>query len=165
MLLSKAIKIYKTCESIMDVKERNRLIAVTSLIIGLVILMYIIPYLIVQPHYYRFFSDPYFYMFIGLLFLAIALFFYSYFMLRPVKTLKGRKYLAIGVISFGGVLIAFPLIGISFVLFGLLYVLSEGFLPLLLMGLIPLLVVLIPGVLLFMHGWYMRKNLRSETNS
>jgi len=87
-------------------------------------------------------------------------------MLRPVKTLKARKILAIGVISFGGVLLVFPLIGIGLMLPSLPYVLSEGgFILFWLMGLIPLLAVLIPGVLLFMHGWYLRKNLRSETIS
>ena len=151
----------------MDIRERNRLIAVTSFFIGLIILMYIIPYLIVYSRYNLsyVFLNSYFYMFLDLLFLAITLFFYSYFMLRPVKTLKGRKYLTIGVMSFGGVLIVFPMIGICLSFSGLLYILSEGFLPLLLIGLTPLLVVLIPGVLLFMHGWHLRKNLRSETIS
>ena len=149
----------------MDIRERNRLIAVTSFFIGLIILMYIIPYLIVYSRYYLFFLNPYFYMFLDLFCLAFTLFVYSYFMLRPVKTLKGRKYLTIGVMSFGGVLIVFPMIGICLSFSGLLYILSEGFLPLLLIGLTPLLVVLIPGVLLFMHGWHLRKNLRSETIS
>ena len=86
-------------------------------------------------------------------------------MLRPVSTLKGRKNLAIGAMIFGGVLIALLVIGIGLMLSSLPYVLSEGFLIFFLIGLIPILVVLIPGVLLFMHGLYMRKNLRSETIS
>jgi hypothetical protein len=87
-------------------------------------------------------------------------------MLRPVKTLKARKLLAIGVMSFGGVLLVFPLIGIGIMLPGLPYVLSEGFFIVFwLMGLVPLLVVLIPGVLFFMHGWYLRKNLRIAIKS
>ena len=151
----------------MDIRERNRLIAVTSFFIGLIILMYTIPYLIMYSRYNLsyVFLNSYFYLFLDLLFLAIALFFFSYFMLRPVKTLKVRKTLAKGAMSFGGVLLVFPLIGIGIMLPGLPYILSEGFLPLLLIGLTPLFVVLIPGVLLFMHGWYLRKNLRSETIS
>jgi len=86
-------------------------------------------------------------------------------MLRPVKTLKARKTLAIGVMSLGGILLVFPLIGIGLMLSGLLYVLLEGFLVFWLVGLVPLLVALIPGVLLFKHGLYLRKNLRIENNS
>jgi len=84
-------------------------------------------------------------------------------MLRPVKTLKARKILAVGVMSFGGVLLVFPLIGIGLMLPSLPYILSEGgFIVFWLMGMAPLLAILIPGVILVIHGWYLRKNLRSE---
>jgi len=152
----------------MDIRERNRLIAVTSFFIGVIMIIYLIPQFILFSRYNlsQVFLNPYFYIFLHLLFLTITLFFYSYFMLRPVKTLKARKTLAIGVTCIGGVLLAFPLIGIGLMVPSLPYVLSEGgFIVFWLMGLIPLLAVLIPGILLFMHGWYLRKNLRSETIS
>ena len=143
----------------MDIRERNRLIAVTSFFIGLIMIIYLIPQFILYSRYNlsHVFLNPYFYMFIHLLFLAIALFFYSYFMLRPVKTLKARKILAIGVMIFGGVLLVFPLIGIGLMLLSLPDTLVGGFLILLWwIGLTPILAVLIPGVLLFYHGWYLR---------
>ena len=152
----------------MDVRERIKLIAVTSFFIGLIILFFIgLTIIIVYSHYNPsyFILNPYFYLYLELLFLVIAWFFYSYFMLRPVKTLKARKTFAIGVISFGGVLLVFPLIGIGLMFSGLLYYILEGFLIFFLIGLIPILVAFIPGALLFMHGWHLRKNLRSETIS
>ena len=150
----------------MDIRERNRLIAVTSFFIGLILIIYITLEMIRYPRFESFYINPFFYLFLDLPFLAIALFFYSYFMLRPVKTLKARKILAIGVMSFGGVLLVFPLIGIGLMLLSLPDTLVGGFLILLWwIGLTPILAVLIPGVLLFYHGWYLRKNLRSETIS
>jgi len=152
----------------MDIKERNRLIAVTSFFVGFIIIIYLTPQFIVYSRYdlSRVLINSYFYMFLNLLFLAIALFFYSYFILRPVKTLKGRKYLALGVMSFGGILLVFPLIGFGIMLPSLPYAISEGgFIVFWLMGSAPLLAVMIPGVILFMHGWYLRKNLRIEKNS
>ena len=152
----------------MDVRERIKLIVVTSFFIGLIVLLFIgLTIIIVYSHYNLsiVLPNPYFYLYLELLFLAITWFFSFYFNLRPVSTLKGRNNLAIGVMSFGGVLLVFPLIGIGLMLFGLPYIILEGFLIFWLIGLIPLLVGLIPGVPLFMHGWYLRKNLRSETIS
>jgi len=152
----------------MDVRERIKLIVVTSFFIGLFVLFFIgLTIIIVYSHYNlsNILTNPYFYLYLELLFLAIAWFFSFYFKLRPVSTLKGRKTLAIGVMSFGGVLLVFPLIGIGLMVFGLPYILLEGFLIFWLPGLIPLLMALIPGVLFIMHGWYLRKNFRSETIS
>ena len=152
----------------MDVREKIKLIAVTSFFIVLFILFFIgLTIIIVYSGYNLSYvlPNPYFYLYLELLFLVIAGFFSSYFQLRPVKTLKARKKFAIKVMSFGGIILIFPLIGIGFMLLSLPYILSEGFLILFLFGLIPLLVALIPGVLLVIHGWYKRKNLRSESIS
>ncbi len=148
----------------MDIREKNGLNAVTSFFIGLAIVIYLIPVFFTYPSYrFNVFLNSFFYIDLELLFLAITLFFFSYFMLRPVKTLKGRKILFIGVMSFGGVLLVFPLIGIGLILFDFFYFFQEGFLLfLLLITLIFLLAMLIPGVLLIIYGWYLRKNLRSD---
>ena len=115
----------------MDIRERIKLIAVTSFFIGLIVLFFIgLTIIIVYSHYNLSYvlPNPYLYLYLELLFLAIAWFFSFYFKLRPVSTLKGRKNLAIGVMSVGGVLLVFPLIIIGMMLFGLPYIILEGFL-------------------------------------
>ena len=149
----------------MDIREGNRLNAVISFFIGLIIMIYLIPVFFGYSSYNLSYVYPYFYLFLGLLFLAIALFLYSYFMIRPVSTLKGRKILVIGAMSFGLVLMVFPLIGIGIILSSLPDVSSISLLYLWFIILIPFIVLLITGIIFFMHGWYLRKNLRSETIS
>jgi len=156
----------------MDIKERNRIIGVITFFIGLIIIVFLIPIFISFSNFslsyvlrYLFISYSG-YLYLDLLVLAITLFFYSFFMLRTIKTLKGRKNLAIVAMSVGVVLVVFPLIGIGFLLPGFLYFLLDGFMYINFMfALIPLLALLIPGIVLFIHGWYMRKNLRIETKS
>lgn len=82
--------------------------------------------------------------------LLFTLFLYGCFMIKPMNTLSGKKNLATGTLILGGILVVLPIIGMvytSFILFGysFYYILS----------LIPYLVLLIPGVALFMHGWFL----------
>ena len=155
----------------MDIKERNRIIGVITFFIGLIIIVFLIPIFISFSDFSLSYVLRYLfigysgYLYLDLLVLAITLFFYSFFMLRPIKTLKGRKNLAIVAMSVGVVLVVFPLIGIGFLLPGFLYFLLDGFILFFMMALIPLLALLIPGIVLFIHGWYIRKNLRIETKS
>lgn len=152
----------------MHVREKIKLIVVTSFFIGFVVLFFIGLTTIIHYSHYNlsnFIFNSYFYLYLQLLFLAIACYFYSYFKLRPVDTLKGRKTLAIGVMRFGVILLVFPLIGIGLMLLGLPYILSEGFLIYFMVGLSPLLMALIPGILFFNHGWNLRKTLGIENTS
>ena len=155
----------------MDIKERNRIIGVITFFIGLIIIVFLIPIFISFSDFSLSYVLRYLfigysgYLYLDLLVLAITLFFYSFFMLRPIKTLKGRKNLAIVAMSVGVVLVVFPLIGIGFLLPGFFYFLLDGFILFFMMALIPLLALLIPGIVLFIHGWYIRKNLRIETKS
>jgi len=89
-----------------------------------------------------------------------------YFLLRPIKTLRGKRNLTTAAIIFGGILILFPLIGIGiFTYKDFLEMYLDGFLLFYLAGLFFYCVLLIPGVILFIFGWYWRKNLRIENKS
>jgi hypothetical protein len=156
----------------MDIKERNGIIGIVTFFIGLIIIISITPYLIFQilwhnqhSSHQNMFTNPMNYLFFDLGFLAFTLFLYTYFIIIPIKTLKGKKILTIVTMIFGGVLVVIPLIGIGFLLPDFLDYYLDSFFIYFLMGLIPLLVLLIPGIILFIHGWYMRKNLRIENNS
>ncbi|MFX0077486.1 MAG: hypothetical protein ACFE96_18740, partial [Candidatus Hermodarchaeota archaeon] len=107
----------------MDRRERNILIAITSILIGSIIIIYSIPNLFMYSRYRLelAFLNPYFYLLLHLLFLAIGMFFYAYFLLRPVKTLKSRKILSKVVLSFGVFLLIFPHIGIGLMLTSIPY--------------------------------------------
>lgn len=146
----------------MDSKEENILIAVVSFFVGLILVFYLIPTFKRHTRFPQFFLNPYFYFDLRLLFISITLFFYSYYMLRLVKSLKGRKILSIAAISFGGVSLVFSLIEFGLWIAGLIIIIFEGFLLLYWPSVIPLLAMLILGVLLIKHGWDLRKNLRIE---
>ena len=111
------------------------------------------------------FTNPLNYLSFDLDVLAITLFLYTYFIIIPIKTLKGKKILTIVTMIFGGVLVVLPLIGICILLPQFFPCYLDGFFFNFLMVLIPHLVLLILGIILFIHGWYMRKNLRIENNS
>lgn len=152
----------------MDIKERNITIGVVTFFIGLIIIISVVPLLIsyISYHSHRnifIFSQSYSYF--DLIILAITLFLFSYFIIRPIKTLKGKKILTIVTMTFGGVLVVFPLIGLGFLLPNFLDCYLEGPFIYFMIEVIFLLVLLIPGIILFIHGWYLRKNLRIENNS
>lgn len=138
----------------MEIKERNTIIGVVSFIVDLILIISLIPTftsLFVNPlNILYMFIYPYGYIILDLFVLLFTLFLYGCFMIKPMNTLSGKKNLATGTLILGGILVVLPIIGMvytSFILFGysFYYILS----------LIPYLVLLIPGVALFMHGWFL----------
>ncbi len=154
----------------MDKKERNRIMGVVTFFIGFIIIIIELPFLFNFSSYSLllglFLGDNNCF-FLALFVLAITLFLYAYFMIRPIKSLRGKKNLGIVAMIFGGVLVILPLIGIAIVFLpdSLESYIPFFFLHNILGGVIPYLGLLIPGIILFIHGWYMRKNLRIEKNS
>lgn len=73
--------------------------------------------------------------------------------------MKGKEYLAKGTLIIGGVLIILPLIGAGYQIFVYLQYLSMMFV---LMEIIPFIILLIPGVALFIHGWFLHQKPRTE---
>jgi hypothetical protein len=152
----------------MDIKERNIIIGVVIFFIGFITIISIVPILIGLIIYSSHFNilifiDFQIYIYFDLVVLAITLLLYAYFIVRPIKSLKGKKILAIVTMIFGGVLVVIPLIGTGFQLYRFL----DSYLmhPQIIIGQIFLFALLLPGIILFIHGWYMRKNLRIENNS
>lgn len=99
-------------------------------------------------------------IFINLFVLTNTLFLYSVFLIRPIKTLKGKKNLAKGAMIIGGILIILPLIGMLYILFTLFQVFMLSILYL--TEIIPFILLLIPGVVLFIHRWFLYKNPRTD---
>jgi len=157
----------------MDIIKANIIKGVVSFLIGLIIIINVINVrewsvlLYLTPPTLRFFITPPGLVFLDLFFLAIILFLYAYFMIRPIKTLKGKKNLTIIAMIFGGVFVVFPLIGIGYELS--LSTLIEFYLDNLLIyyifGMVLYLICLMPGIILFTYSWYLRGKLRIENNS
>ena len=144
----------------MEINERNTIIALTSIIIGVVLSIYVIPFLInlvLSENPLVYFRTSIGYIHIDLIILAMTLFLYAYFLIKPVKTIRGKKNLGLGAIILGGILILFPAIaiGIDFIFYFTYYFIIFYFL-------IFDLLVLLPGVALFVHGWYIKRSTVSE---
>ena len=149
----------------MEIKERNTIIGAISIIIGVILILSILPWL-TSP--YAFSIDAllsyYTYLYLDLFVLAITMLLYAYFLIKPTRTLKGMQNLAISAIVFGLVLVIIPIIGIGLGIYS--YITSSYFnityIFYALMSNMPLLVMLIPGVALLIHGWFLRKKPRTE---
>lgn len=152
----------------MDTKARIISIVVISFFIGLIIIAFLIPlfmYSFIFHSYKNFrhlFMSYNFYIFLDLFVLVIILFLYLYYLIRPIKTLNGKKTLTIIEMILGGILVIFPLIGIGVLSSSFLSIYLEGFFLFYLVGLLFYCFLLIPGTILFIHGWHLRKNLRIE---
>ncbi|MFX1389507.1 MAG: hypothetical protein ACFE9Z_05525 [Promethearchaeota archaeon] len=147
----------------MEIRERNVIIGVISFIIGLILIMTLIPSFISFFYFSsNIFLNPFTYIMFDILTLAVTLFFYAYFIIRPVRTPKGRENLAVAAMSFGVLLIMLPLISIGFEIFTASYYYGFPFYALVMM--IPYLLLIIPGVALLIHGYYMQKPPRTAQN-
>jgi len=149
----------------MDTKARIISIVVISFFIGLISIVYLIPlfmYSFIFHSYKNFrhlFMSYNFYIFLDLFVSVIILFLYLYYLIRPVKTLNGKKTLTIIEMILGGIIVIFPLIGIGVLSSSFLWMYLDGFFIFYLMGLFVYCFFLIPGILFFIHGWHLRKNL------
>ncbi len=147
----------------MDRREKNTIIGVISIFVGIIFMLYLIlmtslffsPYYVVNP-----FTSSLGYLFLYLFVFVITIFLFGFFLIRPTQTTRGRSNLAIGALVFGGILVVLTLIGMGFnmfyssVLFGFpLYYITL---------MIPSLVMLIPGVVIIVHGAFLRKKSRTE---
>jgi len=90
---------------------------------------------------------------INLFILANTIFLYGVFLIRPIKTIKGKENLAKGAMIIGGILIILPLIGICYTIFIIFPSFIYGLYNL--MNAIPFILLAIPGVALFIHGWFL----------
>jgi len=146
----------------MEIKKGNTKIGAISIIIGVILIFYTLPWL-TSP--YGVFStnaflNYYTYIYLDLFVLAITIFIYAYFLIKPTRTLKGKQNLAISAMVFGLVLVILPMIGIGVQIYSMT---SYGyFSSYMIIYVMPLIVMLIPGVALLIHGWFLRKKLRTE---
>jgi hypothetical protein len=147
----------------MEVRERNVIIGVISFIIGLILIMTLVPALISFSYFpYNIFLNPLSYIIFDLFALAVTMFLYAFFMIRPVRTSRGRENLAVAAMSFGVILIMLPLISAGFEIFTASYYYGFPFYAFAMM--IPYLLLIIPGVALLIHGYYMQKPPRTTQN-
>jgi len=146
----------------MDTINENRIKGVVSFVIGLAILLLLSSINLLYPYrnLIQFLIDIQWYLFLDLFVLAITLFLYAYFIIKPIKTLKGKKKLVIVARIFGGVLVVFPLIGIVIWSSSFMASYLEGFLALHIIGMLFYLLFLIPGIIFFLYARGLRENLR-----
>lgn len=146
-------------------KKRNRIITLVILFIGLILIIGVFPILLRTVRYYSFWYSG-----VGQACLSLEVFVFMitfflciYFIIKPRKTLKGKKNLAKIELIFGGVIIYFPIIGIGFLLYGFPIWYSIGSLSFFIMTiLIPLLLCFIPGIIIFIHRYYLQKKIQNE---
>jgi len=149
----------------MEIKDRFRSIVIISFFMELIIiciLLPIFPYITLINFLLGYISS----LLLDFFVLVIIIFLYIYFIIRPIKTLKGNKKLAIVTMIFGGILVVFHLNGIVLLaIFNFLWMYLDGLLIYLVQGLIVYSLFLIPGVILFILGRNLRSNLRIENSS
>jgi len=166
LTLKKSLKSEKRNISIeMKIKEKNRIIASLSFTFGSFLLIIILFELIFKvpivpgPSYY--FSRLYGCLYIALILLAITLFFYGYFLLRPMETLRGKKTVALGSMIFGWILTFLFVIAIIFELYYYwLYTYSSS--DIIVINFLLCLMILLPGLFLIIYGRSLRKSLTSK---
>jgi len=154
----------------METKERNTIIGAISLMIGLILILFSLPFIISFTS--AFTSDmlaytllsSYTYLYLDLFFLAITMFIYAYFLIKPTRTFKGKQNLAISAMVFGLVLVILPMIGIFL---GIYSMTSYGYfeyymITYMAIYVVPNFVLIIPGVALLLHGRFLRKKPRTE---
>jgi len=137
----------------MEIRERNIIIELISFILGVFLLIFSIPIVtmifLYNPSYY--FNTSIGYLFLDLLVLAITLLLYAYFLIKPTKTLKGKENLALSAMIFGGMLIILPIIAIGFGANYWFFSGNEIYIIILYV------MLLLPGVALFVHGWFLKR--------
>ena len=147
----------------MKIKERDAIIGIMSFLVGVFLLSNIVLELIVNSQYFlsQAFIRLYGYYNIDLFILAMILFFYAFFLLKPMKTLRGKKILTLGEMISGGILIFFLIVAIGFELnYRSFY--RYRFSVIDTLNFFLCIVILLPGMSLLIHGWVLRKSLNSE---
>ena len=99
-------------------------------------------------------------MIIDIFILANILFLYGVLLIKPIKTLRGKENLAKGAMIIGGILIILPLIGMGYML--ITFFPSYMYFLYNLMNTIPFIILLIPGVALFIHGRFLYQTHRTD---
>jgi len=146
----------------MDKKERNRIMGVVTFFIGLFLMIFVLPMLITFSFISYFILGVQEFLTFDIIVLAIALFLYTFFMIRPIKTFKEKNNLAILAMIFGGALVVITLAGISMLFSGSLE--WNSYLLFTIWVVLPFILLLMLGIILFIHGWHWRKNLGIENN-
>jgi len=145
----------------MESREKNLIIGAITAVMGVILILYsmnIIIYMLYNPIFV--FMTPSGYLYLTLFIIAIASFIYAYYMIKPVKTLKGKRGLAKIALVTGIVLILFPIIGMcleafySSAYFGFSFYIMGFF--------IPYLIVIIPGLALTIHGKFMLNETKTD---
>ena len=145
--------------------KRNRIITLVILVLGLILIVGVFPILLQNVRYYSFWYSG-----VGMVCLAleefilmVALVLCVYFIIKPRKTLKGKKNLTKIELIFGGIIIYLSLIGIGFLLYGFPIWYTIGSLSYFIMELlIPLLLCFIPGIVIFIHRYFLQKKIQNE---
>ncbi len=152
----------------MDLKKRNRIITVLVLFIGLIFIIGVLPILLgLTTHYptLLFYGVGLGCLYLEEFILMITLFLCIYFIVKPRKTLKGKKNLTKIDLIFGGVIIFFSIIGIGFLLHGFPIWYDLGSLSyvssIIMEIIIPLLLCFILGIILLIHRYYLRKKIQN----
>ena len=141
--------------------KRYIVIGVVSFFTGLLLINYLISMVYFYfPYGLNAFTDYRGYKYSYLCVLAISFFLISYFIIRPIRTIKGRRKLTIAEMVFGGILVVFTLFGIGFITYNdFMRLYLDGFLSFYLIDVGLNSVLLLPGVILFIHGWCWRSVL------
>ena len=149
----------------MEIKERNTIIGAISLIIGLILILFTLP-MLTNPYTFSIYALLQYntYLYLDMFALAITMLLHAYFLIKPTRTFKGKQNLAISAMVFGLVLVIIPTIGIGLGIYSYMTYSSFNFTYIFyaLMSMMPLLVMLIPGVALLIHGQFLRKKPRTE---
>ncbi len=164
-ITSKWLKITAIYENIMEIKDRFRSIVIISFFMELIIiciLLPIFPYITLRNFLLGYISS----LLLDFFVLVNIMFLYIYFIIRPIKTLKGNIKLAIVTMIFGGILVVFHLNGIVLlVIFNFLWMYLDGLLIYLVQDSMVYSLFLIPGVILIILGRNLRNNIRIENRS
>ena len=150
----------------MDLNKRNKIIVI-GLVLGVLIIV-----ITVVPIFIRL-NSPYYthllYAFglgclnINLFVLVIALIMFIYFFIRSRNSIKRKKTLALIELIFGAIICAISIVGIGIMLHGFFLWYGLGSLTAIVITLvIPLLVIVIPGVFFLIHRRYLKKIIVSK---
>lgn len=144
----------------MDKRQKNHIIALTAVAIGVILIIWCVPIVSLGFSYpiigvWGFSS----YFNLNLFILAFPLFIYAYFMVNPVKSSNRRILLAIIALVFGVVLILMSIIGITFEIYYLAPYASSLFL---LLCCTQYFITLIPSLDLIIYGRFMLKETQNE---
>lgn len=142
-------------------KDAEIVIGVISFLIGLLL----INYLITQFHLYfpyglNAFVDYRGYRYSYFCVLALTFFLIPYFIIRQIRTINGRRKLTVAEMICGGILVVFILFGIGFITYNdFVRLYLDDFLGFNFFEVCLNIVLLLPGVILLIHGWAWRSIL------